>query len=182
MKVTLVTLTIMATAAVAAPAVEAGARCERLEQFAWKAKRAAHAFANSIANSGGHQTRSPDAELSNLPGGAAFKAKRVIDELAYLVSLLKDDAEDFYNGLYLETHFEPGSDAYETRDALPTPWCERPDQSCWKRDAEANPDAEAEAWCERPGQSCWKAKRELQAIRIAVRGILEALGYVSLLP
>lgn len=145
---------------------EAEAWCERPGQSCWKVKRAAEAFAESISSSGRLETRAPEAELSNLPGGAEFKAKRSVDELAHLVALSRRSPDAYYNNLELEARFAADSDLTVKRDALPAPWCERPGQSCWKRSAEADADAAAEdkRWCERPGQSCWKAKRAAEAV------------------
>ena len=146
----------------------ANAWCERPGQPCWKVKRAAEALFASIDTSGGLEARSAAGDISNMPGGLAFKAKRAVDELAHLVSLSEHDPEHFYNGLELEKHFEPDSEADSVvkRDGLPAPWCERPGQSCWKRDAEADAHAAAndKRWCERPGQSCWKARRAAEAV------------------
>ncbi|KAL6862516.1 hypothetical protein ACO1O0_002750 [Amphichorda felina] len=142
----------------------ANAWCERPGQSCWKIKRAAEALFESIDTSGGLEARSEEGDLSNLPGGAAFKAKRALNELAHMVSLSEFNPQEFYNGLELENHFEPDTDtdtdaeSVQKRDANPDAWCERPGQSCWKR------NAEDKRWCERPGQSCWKAKRAAEAV------------------
>lgn len=174
MKFTLATIAIMATSVLAAPAPEAAPEpwCMRPGQSCWKAKRAAEAFSEAIRSSGGLQTRDAAADLSNLAGGAAFSAKRAVNELANLAAISGFDPEAYYFGLGLDKEFHPDSDDKEKRDALPAPWCMRPGQSCWKakRDASADADAvtEDKRWCMRPGQSCWKAKRAAEAVLEAV--------------
>jgi hypothetical protein len=145
-------------------------------QSCWKVKRAAEAFTESIQTSGTIKERSPEAELSNLPGGAAYMAKRTLNELANLIALHDNDPVSFYTQLELENHFEEDSDGNEKREALPEPWCLRPGQSCWKREAEAeDPVAKDKRWCLRPGQSCWKAKRAAEAVLDVVGREAEAL-------
>ncbi|KAM5347688.1 hypothetical protein ACJ41O_007512 [Fusarium nematophilum] len=164
-------------AAEAAPtaAAEPEPWCVRPGQSCWKVKRAAEAFADAIHTSGGLQARSAEGDLSHLSGGAAFKAKRDLNELANLIALAAEgEAAEYYSGLGLEDEFEEDSDPKEKRDALPAPWCVRPGQSCWKRDAQPYADADAveadKRWCVRPGQSCWKAKRAAEAVLEAIAG------------
>lgn len=154
---------------------EAEAWCERPGQSCWKVKRAAEAFAGSFSEAQSLEARSPEAELSHLPGGSSFKAKRVVNDLAHIVALTKNSPDAFYNDLSLESHFARDTDSAVKRNALPAPWCERPGQSCWKRDAEADAEAisEDKRWCERPGQSCWKAKRAAEAV-LGATGPVEA--------
>ncbi|KAH7134079.1 hypothetical protein EDB81DRAFT_90582 [Dactylonectria macrodidyma] len=148
--------------------------CMRPGQSCWKAKRAAEAFAEAIGTSGGLQARDAAADLSNLRGGAAFTAKRAVNELANTAAATEDDPFAYYFGLGLDKEFHADSDDKGKRDALPAPWCMRPGQSCWKNKRDANPEADAEAvaedkrWCMRPGQSCWKAKRAAEAVLEAV--------------
>lgn len=161
--------------------------CHMKGQSCWKRAAAADAFAEAIMTSGGLKERTAEAEFSNAPGGAAFKAKRQLNELAALVARTEEDPEGYYAALGLEDEFDGDTegqddaattdDTKEKRDASPwchmkgqscwkrsaipepeaEPWCHMKGQSCWKRDA--NPDAEAEAWCRYKGQSCWKVKR-----------------------
>jgi hypothetical protein len=210
-----------------APEAEAVPWCMRVGQSCWKAKRAAEAFAGAVSSSGGLQARTPEADISHSQGGAAYYAKRSLNELANLVALVEDDPVSFYEALALENEFPPdtettGDDSNEPEkrsaeaaaedkrwcmrvgqscwkakraaeavlDAIGTrstedfstkpfdpkfavkrdaePWCMRVGQSCWKRDADPEP------WCMRVGQSCWKAKRDLQAMSVVARSIVEA--------
>ncbi|KAI5463617.1 hypothetical protein BGZ63DRAFT_402907 [Mariannaea sp. PMI_226] len=150
----------------AAPEAEAVPWCERIGQSCWKVKRAAEAFSQSIQSSGGLSARDAEADMSNLAGGAAFTAKRSVNDLANHLALASHSPEEFYAALDLASQFHPDSDEKTKRDALPNPWCERIGQSCWKRDAEADKQAVAKdkRWCERIGQSCWKAKRAAEAV------------------
>ncbi|KAJ4149099.1 hypothetical protein NW754_000535 [Fusarium falciforme] len=149
-------------------------------QPCWKVKRAAEAFSDALQISG-NEARSADADaeadLSNLAGGAAFKAKREIHELANVISLAtRDDSGEYYRSLNLERAFPADSDPKAKRDA--EPWCFYPGQPCWKNKRNASPEAKAKAeaaeqkdkrWCFYPGQPCWKAKRAADAV-------VEALG------
>ncbi|KAH6895958.1 hypothetical protein B0T10DRAFT_229956 [Thelonectria olida] len=188
MKFTLATVAILASNVLAAPAADAEPWCERIGQSCWKekrdaapdaepwcerigqscwkVKRAAEAFHEAIQSSGGLSARDAEADLSNLAGGAAFAAKRSLNELAGHVALAQHSPEEYYKALELASQFHPDSDEKEKRDALPNPWCERIGQSCWKRDAEADKQAvtKDKRWCERIGQSCWKAKRAAEAV------------------
>lgn len=208
-----------------APEAEAVPWCMRVGQSCWKAKRAAEAFSGAISSSGGLQARTPEADISHSKGGAAYFAKRSLNELANLVALVEDDPVSFYEALALENEFEAdtettddavtaekrsvedqakdkrwcmrvgqscwkakraaeavlgaiGSRATEDFGSKPfdpkfavkrdaEPWCMRVGQSCWKRDADPEP------WCMRVGQSCWKAKRDLQAMSVVARSIVD---------
>ncbi|KAF4977996.1 hypothetical protein FZEAL_5561 [Fusarium zealandicum] len=168
----------------AAPEAEAQGKwrdsrwCMRPGQSCWKVKRAAEAFTDAIHSSGGLAARSPEADLSHLSGGAAYKAKRDVNELANLLAIASSNGDEleYYKNLGLDKEFEADSDPKQKRDALPAPWCMRPGQSCWKAKRDANPEADAQAkwrdsrWCMRPGQSCWKAKRAAEAVLEAVEG------------
>lgn len=170
---------------------EADPWCMRPGQSCWKRAAAADAFAEAIHTSGGLEARTPAAISSNFPGGAAHYAKRSINELANLIALAENDPETFYSQLELENQFladsedadagdDDSNDDGKTDDSKeekrsgetkrePQPWCMRPGQSCWKRDAESEPEAEAEPWCMRPGQSCWKQKRAEEDKRWCMR-------------
>ncbi|KAK7421241.1 hypothetical protein QQX98_002373 [Neonectria punicea] len=197
MKFTLAALfSVLATGVLAAPAAEAapepwcmykGQPCWKAKRDAeaeaqpwcmykgqpcWKAKRAAEAFKDAITSSGGLAARDADAERSNFPGGAAFKIKRDVDELAGFAAGSYWNPAQFYNDLGLDQQFHPDSgnddadaDAKEKRDA--SPWCMYKGQPCWKkRDAEAEAEAVAadKRWCMYKGQPCWKAKRAAEAV------------------
>ncbi|KAI9158076.1 clock-controlled pheromone ccg-4 precursor [Paramyrothecium foliicola] len=185
MKLTVLTIALLTAVGSAAPAPEADPWCLRPGQSCWKAKReaepwclrpgqscwkvkrAAEAFTEALQSSGELLARSPEAEISNLPGGAAFAAKRSLEELAQLIALTEGDPEAFYASLGFDDG-EAGEDGgkVEKRQRPPTKWCLRPGQSCWKREAEA--DDNDKRWCLRPGQSCWKAKRVAEAVAEAV--------------
>ncbi|KAF4456142.1 pheromone precursor 1, partial [Fusarium albosuccineum] len=120
-------------------------------QPCWKVKRAAEAFSESIHSSGGLQARDAEAEFSNAEGGAAFKAKRDVNELANLIALAaRGDPAEYFASLKLERQFHPDSESKTKRDASP--------------DA-AQKD---KRWCWWPGQPCWKAKRAADAVLDAV--------------
>lgn len=173
MKFSLAALAIAVTAVMAAPAPEAEAEpwCLRPGQGCWKVKRAADAFAEAIHSSGGLTERSPAAEWSNQVGGAAYMAKRNINELANLIALAQNDPESFYQQLALENQLDQDTDDTTTNEKrsaepAPEPWCLRPGQGCWKRNAD--PVSEDKRWCLRPGQGCWKAKRAAEAVLAVV--------------
>lgn len=168
MKFTLAALAIAATAVMAAPAPEAEPEpwCLRPGEGCWKVKRAAEAFAEAISSSGGISERSPAAEYSNQYGGAAYMAKRHLNEVANLIALSQNDPVSFYKQLELENQLDHDTegDKNEKRDASPAPepWCLRPGEGCWKRGADAV--SEDKRWCLRPGEGCWKAKRAAEAV------------------
>ncbi|KKY30715.1 putative clock-controlled pheromone ccg-4 [Diaporthe ampelina] len=154
-------------------------------QGCWKAKRAADAFTQALASSGGYK-ESRAADISNHPGGAAYHAKRSFEELAALVASAYPNPEALYKDLQLGSHFGPDSNLTEAdgdgepagpgfdgpgpedgsqlvaRDeaAIDPRWCFWKGQGCWKR--------EATPWCFWKGQGCWKrgvemSKREAEA-------------------
>lgn len=191
-------------------------------------KRAADAFAEAVQTSGGLEERAaPEASYSNAPGGAAYKTKRSLNELAHLAALTARSPGDYYNALGLDKEFESdqqgpiekrdtSQDDVATKDKT---WCDGPGRACWKskraaaavlkairgedgegadKDAhdlpfhpsafppecngdrilcwkkrEASPEANPAPWCWRPGQPCWMAKRDLHALEVAARSIVD---------
>ncbi|WYZ42558.1 hypothetical protein EsH8_VI_000257 [Colletotrichum jinshuiense] len=153
-------------------APEANSWCIHPGQPCWKVKRAAEAFSTALSNVDGLLERSPEARLSHSEGGAAFLAKRHLDELAGVVASTQPDPFFWYSSLGLEQHFANDTTALDRREALPNaetdPWCIRPGQPCWKRDVETLEEidihAEDRRWCGRPGKPCWYTKRAAEAL------------------
>ncbi|KAG6000431.1 hypothetical protein E4U21_005473 [Claviceps maximensis] len=168
MHVTSVVLALAAVGAQAAPSPEPEPWCYRVGQPCWKVKRVAEAFSEAIQSSGGLQERAPEAEYSHAPGGAAYKARRSINELAHLAALTARNPDEYFSGLGLDEQFEAEQGGVEKRE--PDPWCYRVGQPCWKRDA--SPDdipTKDKRWCYRVGQPCWKSKRAADAVLNAIR-------------
>jgi hypothetical protein len=160
MKFTLpLTVIAIAATAIADPAAEPEANpqwCMIRGQPCWKVKRAAEAFAESIASSGG-VVEAREAEGSGLSGNAAFEAKRQVDDLALFIAAATGDPTSYYKALGLGGQF--GADAKaeksEKREAGADPqWCMIRGQPCWKGKRDAEPQ-----WCMIRGQPCWKSKR-----------------------
>ncbi|OAA43713.1 clock-controlled pheromone ccg-4 precursor [Metarhizium rileyi] len=173
MHITSVVLALAAAGAYAAPApapdAEAAPWCWRPGQPCWKVKRVADAFSESIKSSGMLKERTPEAEYSNSPGGAAYKTKRSLNELAHLASLTAREPSEYYRDLGLDTRFN-ADQGLESREASAEPWCWRPGQPCWKRDASSDPiPIKDKRWCQRPGHDCWKAKRAAEAVINEIR-------------
>ncbi|KHN97959.1 clock-controlled pheromone ccg-4 precursor [Metarhizium album ARSEF 1941] len=147
-----------------APAAEAVPWCWRPGEPCWKVKRVAEAFSESLKSSGALKERAPEAEYSNSPGGAAYTAKRSLNELAHVAALTAREPAEFYRDLELEARF--GADeGLDKREATPDPWCWRPGMPCWKRDSSNEPvPMKDKRWCNRPGEPCWKAKRAAEAV------------------
>ncbi|KAG5956547.1 hypothetical protein E4U13_007792 [Claviceps humidiphila] len=182
MHVTSIVIALVASGAFAAPSPEPQPWCWRPGQGCWKVKRAADAFAEAIQSSSSIVARAPETENGN--------SARALNELAHLVALTARDPSEFYDGLGLEkksvdvdatkaaravldeirdvSHEEESSAAPPSPHTFP-PECEGPRVLCWKK-READP----EPWCWRPGQGCWKAKRDLHALEVAARAIIEA--------
>ncbi|KUI66006.1 Clock-controlled pheromone ccg-4 [Cytospora mali] len=156
----------------------------------WKVKRAAEAFSSAITSSGGIK-ESRAAEVSNHRGGAAYNAKRSIDELAALVASAYPDSDTFYKTLGLYEQFAADSRLNEThstdisaRDAESeetkrwclfkgegcwkreaAPWCLFKGEGCWKRSVPMTPrEAEADPWCLFKGEGCWKRAEDNTAV------------------
>ncbi|KAG8407042.1 hypothetical protein J3458_020539 [Metarhizium acridum] len=173
MHITSVVLALAAAGAYAAPApaAEASPWCWQPGQPCWKVKRVAEAFSESIQSSGALKERTPEAEYSNSPGGAAYKIKRSLNELAHVASLTAREPAEYYRDLGLETRFA-ADEGLDKREAVAEPWCWRPGQPCWKRDASNDPvPMKDKRWCYRPGQPCWKAKRAAEAVISEIRDI-----------
>ncbi|TLS30223.1 hypothetical protein PpBr36_03753 [Pyricularia pennisetigena] len=205
--VSVITLILGAGAAANAAAIangetatlEARQWCPRRGQPCWKVKRAVEAFVSAIHSneardvatttspSDGHLTAR---DLSHLPGGAAYNAKRSVNALAALLASTQDDPEAFYNDLYLDRYFDPDTsvqakavdekpaadadaDAPKTEkpDEGAAPllearqWCPRRGQPCWKRDVEHD-----KRHCDGAGEACDVAKRAVGALLAAVEG------------
>ncbi|KID90822.1 pheromone precursor [Metarhizium guizhouense ARSEF 977] len=144
-----------------APAAEASPWCWRPGQPCWKVKRVAEAFSESIKSSGALKERTPEAEYSNSPGGAAYTIKRSLNELAHVASLTAREPAEYYRDLGLETRFA-ADEGLDKRDAVAEDkrqWCWQPGQPCWKD----------KRWCGAPGQPCWKAKRAAEAVINEIR-------------
>ena len=169
-------------AAVASPKADPDPWCDIRGQSCWKVKRAAEAFSNALASSGGDLLESREAHFSNAPGGASYQAKRSLDELASLIALSQHSPDGYYSGLNLERQFHPDTKEVEKRDNNDNEkrWCDIRGQSCWKhkrsevqeRDPEAHDNDKR--WCDIRGQSCWKAKRAAEAVVSAIDAAHEA--------
>ncbi|KIE00973.1 pheromone precursor, partial [Metarhizium majus ARSEF 297] len=144
-----------------APAAEASPWCWRPGQPCWKVKRVAEAFSESIKSSGALKERTPEAEYSNSPGGAAYTIKRSLNELAHVASLTAREPAEYYRDLGLETRFaaDEGLDKREAAEEDKRQWCWQPGQPCWKD----------KRWCGAPGQPCWKAKKAAEAVINEIR-------------
>lgn len=171
MHVTSFVLALVAVGAHAAPAPEPQPWCWRPGQPCWIRKRAADAFAEAVQTSGGLEQRAaPEASYSNAPGGAAYKTKRSLNELAHLAALTARSPEDYYNALGLDKEFESEQQGpIEKRKSARS--CARIGQGCWKRDTSDDDTATKDKkWCDGPGQACWKSKRAATAVLKAIRG------------
>ncbi|KAG5976501.1 hypothetical protein E4U55_007296 [Claviceps digitariae] len=168
MHITSVVLALAAVGAHAAPSPEPEPWCYRPGQPCWKVKRVAEAFSEAITSSGGLKERAPEAEYSNAPGGAAYKARRSVTELAHLAALTARNPDEYFRSLGLDEQFEAEARGIEKRE--PDPWCYRPGEPCWKRDASADDiPTKDKRWCYRPGEPCWKSKRAADAVLNAIR-------------
>ncbi|KAG5912656.1 hypothetical protein E4U53_005228 [Claviceps sorghi] len=168
MHVTSVLLALAAAGAHAAPSPEPEPWCYRIGEPCWKVKRVAEALTEAITSSGGLKERAPEAEYSNAPGGAAYKARRSVNELAHLAALTTRNPEEYVRGLGLDAQFGPEARGVEKREA--DPWCYRIGEPCWKRDA--SPDdipTKDKRWCYRIGEPCWKSKRAAEAVLHEIR-------------
>ena len=174
---------------------KADAFCYRPGGECFKAKRAADALADSIAESG-LQARAEDKD-----DGGSDKANLALSELAWLIALSKKDPESFYEALKLKDvdYGKYTTSTKQKREASGEEkrfFCYRPGTSCFKarRAAEAvleaieddegqdedivKRDEEAESqWfdCTRDGQPCAKAQRDLDSWKSVARNILETL-------
>ncbi|KAF6830817.1 clock-controlled pheromone ccg-4 [Colletotrichum plurivorum] len=151
--------------------------CRQIGQPCWKVKRAAAAFAASIGEFEGLVDRSPEALRSHSEGGAAFMAKRGVDEIANVVAASQDDPADYYGKLAMERRFAEDTTDVVRREEEANP-C-RPGQACWKSEYPFEDDEDDEAekrdvhgedkrWCRQIGQPCWRVKRAAEALVEAI--------------
>jgi hypothetical protein len=144
--------------------------CWQPGQPCYRVDAAAQALARSLKSSGELSKRTPEAEFSNSPGGAAYLAKRSVNELANLAALTARDPAKYYRDLGLDKVFERDEAHDVKRDAEAVPWCQRRGFGCWKRDDSGDDDSvKDKRWCGGEGQACWRAKRAADAV-------LEAIG------
>ncbi|KAG5926548.1 hypothetical protein E4U42_003170 [Claviceps africana] len=137
MHVTSFLVALAAVGAHAAPSPEPEPWCWRIGEPCWKVKRVTEALTEAIRSSGGLTERAPEAEYSNAPGGAAYKARRSVNELAHLAALTTRNPDEYVRGLGLDEQF--GAEARGVEKREPDPWCFRIGEPCWKskRAAEA---------------------------------------------
>lgn len=160
----------------AAPVAEADpeAWCLFRGQGCWKVKRTAYAFANVIRGADAIK-ESQAAEVSNMNGGAAYNAKRAIEDIGDALAGLTDSPAEFFRKLAILEHFHPDSDPVfpsfpgnitrrsDTEQLVERDeeaentrrWCLFRGQGCWKRDAAP--------WCLFRGQGCWKRSVPMEA-------------------
>ncbi|KAF3762650.1 hypothetical protein M406DRAFT_333020 [Cryphonectria parasitica EP155] len=168
----------------AAPAPEADpeAWCLFHGEGCWKVKRAVYAFANAIRGAAGIP-ESRSAEISNMRGGAAYNAKRAVQDIATMMAGRTSEPPEFLKQLFILEHFGPDAnitafgppptdadaapistddDSTTTkRDADAEPWCLFHGEGCWKREETALQarDEASDAtrrWCLFHGEGCWK--------------------------
>ncbi len=181
-------LALGVTAAVAAPAPEAEARwCTWVGQSCWKVKRAAVAFAEAFAGAGvggPAEASSAEARRSNAPGGAAYRAKRAVDDLAAVVASTRDDPTGYYNSLGFDVHFFPDEPEPEHEPESGHGHGAAANETTTKRAvSEAIEAREADArWCTWVGQSCWKVRRAAEAIVDTIDGFEAGGGGVGVNP
>lgn len=132
----------------------------------WKVKRAAYAFANAIRSAGALK-ESRAAEVSNMHGGAAYNAKRAIEDIGTALAGRTDSPAEFFQKLSILQHFHPDAD-------LPFPFPFPPSTSTTgtttttttnltRRGADVVDLAErsdetdnTRRWCLFRGEGCWK--------------------------
>ncbi|KAK1623643.1 hypothetical protein BDP81DRAFT_454429 [Colletotrichum phormii] len=149
--------------------------CQAVGQGCWKVKRAAETFAVALAKDDLVVDRdSPQALASHARGGAAYTAKRALNELADIVAASQDDPFYYYGGLDIGNHFAadtPEAEAVVARRDVEAEggWCNSKliGQPCWKRDVETSGDdvhSGERHWCNRPGAPCAIARRAAEAL------------------
>lgn len=160
----------------AAPVAEADpeAWCLFRGEGCWKVKRAAYAFANAIRSAGAIK-ESRAAEVSNMQGGAAYNAKRAIEDIGSALAGRTDSPVEFFKKLAILKHFHPdvnftiptattnltrraveGVELAEREETDNTRrWCLFRGEGCWKRDAAP--------WCLFRGEGCWKRSVPMEA-------------------
>ncbi|KAK1689501.1 hypothetical protein BDP55DRAFT_725660 [Colletotrichum godetiae] len=159
--------------------------CQSVGQSCWKVKRAADTFAVALAKDDLVVDReSPQALASHARGGAAYTAKRALNELADIVAASQDDPFYYYGGLDIGNHFAadtPEAEAVVARRDVEAEggWCDRKliGQPCWKRDVETSGDdvcSGERRWCNRPGAPCAIARRAAEALLDAIDGVVDS--------
>lgn len=144
--------------------------CRRVGRPCHKAKRAAEALAEAIADETTEKLTARDAEaipfcMSN--GEACDIAKREAEELSTILARSSDDPNGFLSGLAIERRYaEPtdfcrpvGRPCHKKREAEPTDFCRRVGRPCHKKRS-----AEATDFCRRVGRPCHKTKRAAEAV------------------
>nr|AAC39328.1 mating type 1 pheromone precursor [Cryphonectria parasitica] len=143
----------------AAPAPEADpeAWCLFHGEGCWKVKRAVYAFANAIRGAAGIP-ESRSAEISNMRGGAAYNAKRAVQDIATMMAGRTSEPPEFLKQLFILEHFGPDANITAfgppPTDADAAPISTDDDSTTTKRDADAEP------WCLFHGEGCWKRSEE----------------------
>ncbi|KAH6608519.1 clock-controlled pheromone ccg-4 precursor [Trichoderma cornu-damae] len=152
----LTTITLFATAALAAPNPEPW--CYRIGQPCWKVKRATEAFVGAVRSTGGLVARGD--QLNGIPTEVAAQALQGLNDLANLIAYSAEDPVVFLGdgvGGQNETETEKRDVQEDKR------WCYRIGQPCWKA-KRTDEIQEDKRWCYRIGQPCWKAKRVAEAV------------------
>ncbi|KAL7935488.1 hypothetical protein V8C35DRAFT_273282 [Trichoderma chlorosporum] len=149
----LATITLLATAALAAPNPEPW--CYRIGEPCWKVKRATEAFVGAVRSTGGLETR---AESNGIPNEVALSAIQGLDQLATLILYASEDPKAF-----LQNGTEPANDKRDTEVHEDKRWCYRIGEPCWKA-KRTDEIQEDKRWCYRIGEPCWKAKRVAESV------------------
>ncbi|PSR86972.1 hypothetical protein BD289DRAFT_482401 [Coniella lustricola] len=151
----------------AAPVPEADpeAWCLFHGEGCWKVKRAVYAFANAIRGVAGTK-ESRSAEISNMRGGAAYNAKRAVQDIATMMAGRTSEPPEFLKKLAILSKFAQDSNTTTStdiskREADPEAWCLFHGEGCWKREEsalQARDDANeaTRRWCLFHGEGCWK--------------------------
>ncbi|KAL7793042.1 hypothetical protein V8C37DRAFT_110770 [Trichoderma ceciliae] len=152
----LTTVTLFATAALAAPNPEPW--CYRIGEPCWKVKRATEAFVGAVRSAGGLTTRSESTE--GIPNDVAFKAIQGLEDLAELIAYSSQDPNAFF-GDSANGHNETQPEKRDVQEDKR--WCYRIGEPCWKA-KRTDEIQEDKRWCYRIGEPCWKAKRAAEAV------------------
>ncbi|KAL7924345.1 hypothetical protein ACQKWADRAFT_267153 [Trichoderma austrokoningii] len=148
----LTTVTLFATAAMAAPNPEPW--CWRVGESCWKAKRANDALTLAVRSFEGIES-GLQARGDAIPNELAYKAVGGLENLAILVAQASEDPSTFFGN-----HTEPAKRDLQDKEKR---WCWRVGESCWKA-KRTDEIQEDKRWCWRVGESCWKAKRAAIAV------------------
>ncbi|OHF03557.1 clock-controlled pheromone ccg-4 [Colletotrichum orchidophilum] len=137
--------------------------CQNVGEPCWRVKRAADTFAVALAKDDLVIERdSAEALVSHAQGGAAFMAKRALNELADVVAASQDDPFFYYGGLDLRNHFADDTSELARREAeAKEGWVENVGHPDEKR------------WCSLPGAPCAIARRAAEALVDAIEGVGE---------